>query len=138
MAMGNVRRIAAMACVLWLAAGGFGAIAGESGEPRFDDLRWDMAGLREEVTAGAGPYGSMSTGDRETLLARQDELLDLIEAIATGGEPEVVCEYGRRAGTHRKDASCTTLAERQAQRDTARRSMDNVRRVCDPFAGRCL
>lgn len=153
----------ALLCAVMLAAASSSAVADNTDGPSIDEIRKQQVELRGEVAKGAGIFESMSDGDRETLVARQDELLALIEGadevedltdpdqvrafnllqqintmVNDLGDQDVICEYRRKTGSHRKEKVCTTMAERREQRDAAQRAMQKtLDRFCSPIAGTC-
>lgn len=156
------KRFAAALCGLCMAAS-FGAAADNNDGPAFADIRAQQIELREEVSDGDGIFQAMSEQERESLTARQDELLALIEgkdvvkdledpdqvrafnllqeinAMVNNIEDDrVICEYRRKTGSHRKEKQCATVAERRIQRETAQHAMQNtLDRFCSPLAGSC-
>jgi len=115
------------------------------------DIRAQQLELREELTAKNGPYKNMSPGKRNELMARQDQLLTLIDGkatleelseadkalafdslewinatIADNDDHRIVCERTRPVGSNRVERVCSTVAERRASREAALRSMGDL------------
>lgn len=153
--MGTIRKFAAALCGLCLAVS-FGATADNTDGPTFDEIREQQVELRGAVARGEGIYEGLSSSDRETLIARQDELLaliegkDVVEDLAdeeqvqafnllqeinatvnalvntVDDDDRVVCEYVASTGSHRKQKRCATVAERREQREHAQRAMQKT------------
>ena len=136
-------RPAAALLGLCLATASFTALADNTG-PDLEAIRAQQIELRAEAMAAKGIFKTMEDRDRERLIARQNQLLALLDdkaaladfedreqvlafnlleeinAIINHVEGEqVVCEYVRKTGSHRKSKQCTTVAQkRQLQQET--------------------
>lgn len=166
--MGKIRLFASTWCALLLATASFGAIGDNTDGPTFDEIRKQQVELRHAVATGEGIYEGLSEVDREVLVARQDELLALIEGKeavqdmadadqvrafnllqeinasvnalvnAVDTDEQIICEYRRKTGSHRRQRECSTVAERRQQREAAQHAMQNtLDRFCSPIAGTC-
>ncbi|WP_332708745.1 hypothetical protein, partial [Novilysobacter longmucuonensis] len=103
----------------------------------FAEIREQQMEIRAEVDANRSPYDDMSQRDRDRLVSRQTDLLQLIEGKATlldldetgrtkainllewiraeihdAEENRLICKREKRVGTHMKERVCRTVAER--------------------------
>lgn len=116
--------------------------------PPFADIRAQQLEIRERVMAKSGQYKDMSPGTRNELVARQDQLLALIEGkdklddlseadktlafntlewinatITDSENNRMICERARPVGSNRVQRVCATVAERRANREAALRAI---------------
>lgn len=107
--------------------------------------------LRAQVLAGKGSYQRMDRRSREALATKQQEVIDMLEGVATIDALSVerrtevfnalewiratiarsendrkICEYAQTVGSHRRASVCTTAREEREHRDNAR---EQVRRT---------
>ena len=100
--------------------------------------------IRSDLDAGTGRYGGLPADARREVAARQDALFELLEgrgyedlsaaersqagetlawieaAPQRSGEERLVCERVKAMGSNRVERVCKTVAQRQAERDSAR------------------
>ncbi|KQZ56474.1 hypothetical protein ASD53_13095 [Lysobacter sp. Root559] len=100
--------------------------------------------IRSDLDTGAGRYGGLPADARREVSARQDALFKLLEgrsyedlsaaersqvsetlawieaAPQRSGEERMVCERVKAMGSNRVERVCKTVAQRQAERDSAR------------------
>lgn len=129
---------------LCLAIASPAAFADDGAPPDLGAIRAQQLELRSDIQAGSGPFKDMNSAERRRLAERQARLLALLEgkdsideldetarldafnllqeinAAVTGVEgDQLVCEYVRKTGSHRKTKQCMTMAERRrAQEET--------------------
>lgn len=110
----------------------------------FAEIREQQMEIRAEVDANRSPFDDMSQRDRDRLVSRQTDLLQLIEGKATlldldetgrtkainllewiraeihdAEENRLICKREKRVGTHMKERVCKTVAERRKEREEA-------------------
>lgn len=143
-------RIASAACGLLLSAT-FAASADNAMGASLDDIREQQLELRADAQAGDGVFEDMSGPERQELVERQTRLLAMIEGksdvaelgnqdqvaafnllqeinatINKAEDSQVVCEYIRKVGSHRKTKECKTVAERRRERMEAERDLQRA------------
>lgn len=123
-------------------------------------LRSEQQALRLQIESAQGSYADMPRKQRDALLARQAELLALIDgkqqlselgpeqqvavqnalqALAAAGSDaksdRQVCKRVKTTGSHRMTTVCQSREQAAAQAEGARRDIDRVRSACDGNAG---
>ena len=126
---------------LCLAVASPATFADDGAPPDLRAIRAQQLELRSDVNAGSGVFKDMDSAERRQLAERQTRLLALLEgkesidelderarldafnllqeinAAVTGVEgDQLVCEYVRKTGSHRKTKQCMTVAERRQAR----------------------
>lgn len=116
-------------------------------------IRAEQTALRADVEAGKGIFDGMSGVERQELAGRQSQLLALIEGAASireldddaqvrafnllqqinatvtrAEDAQVVCEYTRKTGSHRKVKECMTVAERRRDREESQKYLEEFRK----------
>lgn len=160
--MRNYTRLLGAAFGLLMATS-FGAAAEGTDGPTLSEIREQQLELRDEVADGEDIFQAMNDTERGSLMARQTELLAMIEGKQTVEElddedqvrafnllqeinamvnsvegDQMVCEYVRKTGSHRKTKHCATVAERREQREAAQQNLqETLNRFCSPVAGTC-
>ena len=135
-------------------AGGcaFQALANEEAvavDSRADLIREQQAAIRADAIAKKGRYADMDQATRDQLLQTQDKVLALLDGKSSSKElsaPDqlllfnsleeisaivnkaedgrMVCERVRRVGSHRTENICKTVAQRRAERQQSRDSIE--------------
>ncbi len=130
----------------------------EQAPPPLGEIRAQQMQLRSEVMAGSGAFKEMSKSQRDELVTKQTELLDLIgnrqsladlneteltrafnslewiKARITQAEDEqVICERKRPVGTNRVMRVCATVGERRKERESVENGLMS-RPICDGSA----
>ena len=136
--------------VLFGLACSFGAAANNT-DPDLEAIRLQQTQLREAAIAGEDLFANMSKAERNELVARQDQLLRLLEgkqsideldgnekvaafntlewisATLNDAEDErLVCENVTPTGSHRRVRQCQTVAERRALRDGSKQHFQDT------------
>jgi len=119
-------------------------------DSRADLIRDQQAAIRADAIAKKGRYADMDQATRDRLLKTQDKALALLDgkssskelsvpdqlllfnsleeisAIVNKAEEErMVCERVRRVGSHRTENICKTVAQRRAEQQQSRHSLDS-------------
>lgn len=114
-----------------------------------ESIRTQQAEIRAGVEARSGRYKDLPAGTRSELLAKQSEVLRMIDgkqstdeldenqkvevfnalewieaAINKADDERLVCERRAVLGSTRKERVCKTVAQMRDEREAARRSMD--------------
>ena len=123
--------------------------ASDPGTLDLDKLRSEQQALRPQMESAQGRYADLSPKQRKALLARQDELLALIDGRQNlteltpaqrtdalnalqaltaaeqdaGGERQV-CKREKTIGSHRTTTVCRSQAQSESQATEARRVID--------------
>jgi hypothetical protein len=123
-----------------------------------DQIRAQQQTIRTDIVAGKGRYAGMSAGKRNEILARQKDLLRLIEgrtteselsenermlafnslewieaAINNAEDERVVCKSEKPTGSNRAQRICRTVAQMREEREASERLIDR-RAVCSEGA----
>ena len=148
--MRPIRKAAGMMFALCMAAS-FGAAADDAPGRDMTDIREQQVELRAAAAAGNGMFDDMSNPERLELVARQDELLALIDGKQTVKDlddadqvrafnlleaisatithvegQQMVCEMTRKTGSHRKSKVCMTRAQRDQLREDSKYVMEKA------------
>lgn len=153
-----MRHLRTIATVVFCLCGAmsFNASADDTAGPTLTEIRAQQVELRADVQAGAGVFEDMDRLKREQLAARQSQLLALIEGkelvqelddedqveafnlleqinatVNNLEDQQMVCEYVRKTGSHRKVKECKTVAQRREEREAAQRNLqETLERNC--------
>lgn len=121
----------------------------------FGKLRSQQQALRPQIESAQGPYADMPRKRRDALLARQTELLALIDgkqglselnpeqqvamqnalqaltdAESDAGSDRQVCKRVKTTGSHRISTSCRTRKQLKDEAENTRSGMERVRSAC--------
>jgi len=116
--------------------------------------------IRADVLAGKQPYKTMPSAKRDELLAKQAELLKLLEgkktfaelteaqqidafntlewmeaAINNAEEERMVCKREKPTGSNRTTTVCKTVAQIREEQEAARNAVDRTA-LCDSCNGK--
>jgi len=125
------------------------AVAGETKAFKVDEVLAQQQQIRTDVVAGKGRYANMPNQKRSELMAKQDELmillegkqsstelsqdqyveafnrLEWIEATVNNVESErMICSREKTLGSNRTTRVCRTAAQMEEQREFARQQME--------------
>ena len=143
----------ALAFSVLLILSAFAAAQAQKSTPlQVADIEAGQARIRSEVAAARGAYKDMPAAKRTELLARQDELLKLIDGKATTDElgpservaafdalewikaavsqaedERLVCRQEKPIGSHMSVRVCRTVAQIRKEREAAREAKNGTR-----------
>jgi hypothetical protein len=121
--------------------------------PDLAAIRAEQTALRVDVEAGKGVFGKMANVERQELAGRQAQLLALIDGVGSikeldddaqvrafnllqqinatvtqAEDSQIVCEYTKKTGSHRKVKECMTVAERRRDREESQKYLEEFRK----------
>ena len=119
-----------------------------------EQIRVQQKQIRTDVIAGKGRYADMPSKKRNELLAKQDDLLELIEGKSTESEltdkqkmeafnslewieaainnaedERVICKSEKPTGSYRAQKVCKTVAQIREEREDSSNTIDR-RAIC--------
>lgn len=130
------------------------ALANDTPPPNFSEIRAQQTEFRQEALAKKGPFKDLSDRERNELVAKQTELLTLIDgkqslsdltpdqqvstintlewikaAITKAEDERLICERVKLVGSNRPTRVCRTAAQVRADREAAEKSLEE-RKMC--------
>jgi len=159
----RITRCFAQALGLCLLVSGVSATANNTDGPDLDAIRAQQVALQADARAGSGIFEEMTKAERDQLVSRQSRLLGIIDGKSTvddlddaaqveafnlleeikatvtrAEDSQLVCEWTRKTGSHRKVKQCMTVGERRQLRQDTQDHLqrENLRgMVKDPLGG---